>query len=75
MLTKRRATINDLYAVPDNRKAELVNGEIVLLGRLHGVPTPANAMLQRLARQLSMDHQPPGAVPATWILGRLDEAR
>ncbi len=31
MLTKRRATINDLYAVPDNRKAELVNGEIVLL--------------------------------------------
>ena len=31
MLTKHRATINDLYAVPDNRKAELINGEIVLL--------------------------------------------
>ncbi len=31
MLTKRRATINDLYAMPDNRKAELVNGKIVLL--------------------------------------------
>lgn len=56
-------------------ETDYLNGEIVLLGRLHGVPTPANAMLQRLARQLSMDHQPPGAVPATWILGRLDEAR
>ena len=31
MLTKHRATLNDLYAVPENRKAELVNGEIVLL--------------------------------------------
>ena len=27
-----------------------LNGEIVLLGRQHGVPTPVNAMLQRLAR-------------------------
>jgi len=31
VLTKHRATLNDLYAVPENRKAELVNGEIVLL--------------------------------------------
>ena len=31
MLTKSRATIEDLYRVPGNQKAELVNGEIVLL--------------------------------------------
>src|SRR6185503_3463808 len=27
-------------------EADYLNGEIVLLGRLHGVPTPANALLQ-----------------------------
>ncbi len=28
-------------------EADYLNGEIVLLGRLHGVPTPVNLMLQR----------------------------
>jgi len=32
-------------------EADYLNGEIVLLGRLHGVPTPANALLQRLANE------------------------
>lgn len=31
MSTKTRATIEDLYKVPDNRKAEIVEGEIVLM--------------------------------------------
>jgi Uma2 family endonuclease len=31
MLTKPRATIDDLYLLPDNQKAEIVNGELVLL--------------------------------------------
>jgi len=31
MTTKTRATVEDLYAVPDNAKAELVNGELILL--------------------------------------------
>lgn len=31
MTTKARATINDLYKVPDNTKAEIVNGELVLM--------------------------------------------
>lgn len=31
MLTKSRATIEDLYKVPENQKAELVDGELVLL--------------------------------------------
>jgi 2-dehydropantoate 2-reductase len=30
-------------------EADYLNGEIVLLGRLHGVPTPLNELLQRLA--------------------------
>ncbi len=31
METKSRATIQDLYAVPEHRKAEIVNGELVLM--------------------------------------------
>jgi 2-dehydropantoate 2-reductase len=34
-----------------NVEADYFNGEIVLLGRLHGVPTPVNALLQRLANE------------------------
>src|SRR5918912_1182250 len=31
MSTKARATIDDLYHIPENAKAELVNGELVLM--------------------------------------------
>src|SRR5438105_13319209 len=31
MLTQERATVQDLYEVPDNQKAELVDGRVVLL--------------------------------------------
>jgi len=40
-----------------------LNGEIVLLGRLHGVPTPVNAMLQRLGWRIVADKMPPGSIP------------
>lgn len=39
MAGKREATVEDLYRVPENGKAELVNGELVLMaaaGGLHG---------------------------------------
>jgi Uma2 family endonuclease len=39
MPTKREATVEDLYNVPENGKAELVNGELVLMspaGDAHG---------------------------------------
>ena len=29
MLTQERATVQDLYEVPDNQKAELVDGQVV----------------------------------------------
>ncbi len=31
MITKTRATVEDLYRVPENGKAELVKGELVLM--------------------------------------------
>ena len=39
-------------------EVDWLNGEIVLLGRLHGVPTPVNAMLQTVARQAALDGRP-----------------
>jgi 2-dehydropantoate 2-reductase len=41
-------------------EADYLNGEIVLLGRLHGVPTPVNATLQRVANELARDGMGPG---------------
>jgi 2-dehydropantoate 2-reductase len=43
-------------------EADYLNGEIALLGRLHGVPTPVNAGLQRVANRLARDHVPPGSM-------------
>ena len=34
-------------------EVDYLNGEIVLLGRLHGVATPANETLQRLINQMA----------------------
>jgi 2-dehydropantoate 2-reductase len=55
-------------------ETDYLNGEIVLLGRLHGVPTPANELLQRLARELATSHEGPGTVPAAAILDQLEAA-
>ncbi len=36
-------------------EADYLNGEIVLLGRLHGVPTPVNAALLDLVKQAARE--------------------
>ncbi len=41
-------------------ETDYLNGEIVLLGRLHGVPTPANAWLVALGARLVREGQKPG---------------
>jgi Uma2 family endonuclease len=38
MSTKTEATVDDLYRVPEHGKAELVNGELVLMPPTGGVP-------------------------------------
>ena len=42
-------------------ESDFLNGEIVLQGALHGVPTPVNAMLQRLASRAAAEGAPPGS--------------
>ena len=53
-------------------EADYLNGEIVLLGRLHGVPTPVNETLRRVVNQMAAAHTPPGAVPVAEIMALLE---
>lgn len=43
-------------------ETDLFNGEIVLLGRVHGVPTPVNEGLQRVGRRLAATGADPGSM-------------
>ncbi|MBM0276548.1 ketopantoate reductase family protein [Micromonospora tarensis] len=42
-----------------------LNGEIALLGRLHGVPTPVNVAVQRAVRRAARERVAAGAFPLT----------
>ena len=48
-------------------ETDYLSGEIVLLGRLHGVPTPVNATLQRIAN----DHAQQGISPGEMTVSEL----
>lgn len=45
-------------------EADYLNGEIVRLGRLHGVPTPVNALLQDECRRAAAERREPAALRA-----------
>ncbi|MFJ7150399.1 ketopantoate reductase family protein [Streptomyces sp. NPDC100445] len=55
-------------------EADYLNGEIVLLGRLHGVPTPLNALMQRLANRFARERRPAGSLPVAELVRLADEA-
>ncbi|WP_234540493.1 ketopantoate reductase family protein [Streptomyces shenzhenensis] len=50
-------------------EADYLNGEIALLGRLHGVPTPLNDLLQQLANAFARERRAPGSLPAGELAG------
>ena len=51
MTTKARATIEDLYRLPDNAKAEIVDGEIVLMSPTGDMPGRAGGSIYVSLRQ------------------------
>jgi Uma2 family endonuclease len=51
MATIPRATIDDLYRVPENGKAELVNGELVLMAPTGFLPSRASLNIAASLRQ------------------------
>jgi 2-dehydropantoate 2-reductase len=52
-------------------ETDLLNGEIVLQGRLHGVPTPVNELLQQVANDLARSGAPPASITEAELLARL----
>jgi 2-dehydropantoate 2-reductase len=54
-------------------ETDYLTGEIVLLGRVHGVPTPANALLQAHAARLARTRAAPGSVDAAALLAELGD--
>jgi 2-dehydropantoate 2-reductase len=55
-------------------EADYLNGEVIMLGRIHGVPTPANELLLRLANGMARDGTPPQSLSARDILAQIEEA-
>lgn len=55
------STVQSLLRGAGSVETDLLNGEIALLGRLHGVPTPVNAALTRIGARLARDGVKPGA--------------
>jgi 2-dehydropantoate 2-reductase len=43
-------------------ETDFLNGEIAMLGRAHGVPTPLNARLQELANHYARERRSPGSL-------------
>jgi 2-dehydropantoate 2-reductase len=56
-------------------EADYLNGEIVLLGRLHAVETPVNVLLQRLANEAARERRPPGFMSPERVLSLADRGR
>jgi len=54
-------------------ETDYLNGEIVLLGRLHGVPTPVNQYLVALGQRLIAERLEPGAVSRDEVAAALGD--
>ncbi len=53
-------------------ETDYLNGEIVLLGALHGIPTPVNRIIQRLANDLVRHKMKPGSVGVEELVQMID---
>jgi 2-dehydropantoate 2-reductase len=53
-------------------ETDYLTGEVVLLGRLHDVPTPANRALQEIAARMALTGEPPASRTEDDVLSSLD---
>ena len=58
-----------------NIETDFLNGEIVQLGRLHGIPTPANVVMQRLGNRVARQGLPIGSFPTAQVLEMIEAER
>jgi 2-dehydropantoate 2-reductase len=69
--TRSGSSWQSLVRATGSIETDYLTGEIVLRGRLHGVATPVNALLQQLANQLARERRPPGAWSEADVLSML----
>jgi 2-dehydropantoate 2-reductase len=55
-------------------ESDYLNGEIILLGRLHGVPTPANDFFCRLAQKMATSGAQPGSADPAAVAAEFKKA-
>jgi 2-dehydropantoate 2-reductase len=67
------STLQSVLRSAGTVETDYLNGEVVLLGRLWGVPTPVNALIQRLAREVATGRRPIGSLPEADLLGMLHQ--
>ncbi|MFE0470778.1 ketopantoate reductase family protein [Streptomyces sp. NPDC058947] len=70
----RSSTWQSLARGAGSIETDYLNGEIVLLGREHGVPTPVNAALQAAAREIAQRGTEPGTLSAEALTRRITES-
>jgi Uma2 family endonuclease len=63
MTTKTQATIDDLYRVPDNGKAEIVDGKLVRMSPTGGMPGRAGSNILLSLREYEKRHGGGHALP------------
>ncbi|MFV0257691.1 MAG: ketopantoate reductase family protein [Acidimicrobiales bacterium] len=61
-------------SAPDT-EVDFLNGEVVFQGRLHGVPTPVNETLRRIANRMVADRTPPGSIPVDEVEAMVERNR
>ncbi len=55
-------------------EADYLNGEVVMLGRLHGVATPVNETLRQVANEMARDGRTPGSMELAEVEARVAAA-
>lgn len=56
------STWQSLARMTGTVETDYLNGEIVMLGRIHGIPTPVNAMLNEIGNVMARKKMPPGSM-------------
>jgi 2-dehydropantoate 2-reductase len=69
------STWQSLHRQAGRVEADYLNGEIVLLGRLHGVPTPVNELLRQTVNTMAARRESPGTVAPAALLARARPAQ
>jgi 2-dehydropantoate 2-reductase len=56
-------------------ETDYLSGEIALIGRTHGVPTPVNVLMQRLSAQFAAEGRAPGSMALTELAELVRQAQ